>query len=52
MIMELDLTPEKSRGYRKCHTSENVFKQVKDVGKINNEKPTFVVRLRRRDINH
>ena len=40
--MELDLTPGESRGYWKYHTPGKWFKQAKAVGKINNEKATFL----------
>ena len=40
--MELDLAPGESRGYWKYHTPGKWFKQAKAVGKINNEKATFL----------
>ena len=40
--MELDLAPGESRGYWKYHTPGKWFKQAKAMGKINNEKATFL----------
>ena len=42
MKMDLDLAPGESRGYWKYHTPGKWSKQVKAIGKINNEKATML----------